>query len=57
MCDNKVVPDMTGARPDSTISLVRFDPAKEMQVLRVRWTCFQSHFLFNEFHFMLYVDL
>ena len=36
MCDNKVIPDMTGARPDSKISLVRFDPAKEMEVLRVR---------------------
>ena len=33
-----MVPDMTGARSDSAISLVRFDPAKEIQVLRVRHT-------------------
>lgn len=35
MYDHKVLPDMTGMRPDSTISLVRFDPVKEMDVLRV----------------------
>lgn len=36
MYDHKVLPDMTGTRPDSTISLVRFDPVKEMDILRVR---------------------
>lgn len=36
MYDQKVLPDMTGTRPDSTISLVRFDPVKEMDILRVR---------------------
>lgn len=37
MYDHKVLPDMTGMRPDSTISLVQFDPAKEMDILRVSW--------------------
>jgi len=36
MYDHKVLPDMTGVRPDSAISLIRFDPAKEMDILRVR---------------------
>lgn len=36
MYDNKVLPDMAGIRPDSTISLVQFDPVKEMEILRVR---------------------
>lgn len=35
MYDRKVLPDMTGVRLDSAISLVRFDPAKEMDILRV----------------------
>lgn len=35
MYDRRVLPDMTGLRPDSTISLVRFDPVKEMDILRV----------------------
>lgn len=35
MYDHKVLPDMTGVRLDSAISLVRFDPAKEMDILRV----------------------
>lgn len=38
MYDHKVLPDMTGTRPDSTISLVRFDPVKEMDILRVSWS-------------------
>lgn len=36
MYDKKVLPDMTGARADASISLVRFDPAKELEILRVR---------------------
>eukprot|EP00903_Cladosiphon_okamuranus_P006572 g6420.t1 len=34
MYDHKVLPDMAGIRPESAISLVRFDPAKEMDILR-----------------------
>lgn len=34
--DKTVLPDMTGASPDCGISLVRFDPGKEMDILRVR---------------------
>lgn len=34
MYDHKVLPDMTGVRPDSTISLAQFDPTKEMDILR-----------------------
>lgn len=37
MHHNQVLPDMTGVRPNTAISLVRFDPVKEMEVLRVRW--------------------
>ena len=37
MYDHKVLPDMTGMRPDSAVSLVRFDPVKEMDILRVSW--------------------
>lgn len=33
--DKTVLPDMMGAKPDCGISLVRFDPGKEMGVLRV----------------------
>ena len=42
MYDHKVLPDMTGTRPDSTISLVRFDPVKEMDILRVSWRELQT---------------
>lgn len=36
MYDRCLLPDMTGMRADAAISLTRFDPGKEMEVLRVR---------------------
>lgn len=44
MYDHKVLPDMAGSRPDSTISLVRFDAVKEMDILRVSFGSWKRNY-------------